>query len=319
MRKIVKFIEGKEKKPIARENGSRGKIILPCRGWTPRVGEEWEVELEERDRYFIAYPVRPCISVDEENRDGEFRLVKRCGDVRIEEQMPTSSEEIFEEVGVHFSGLIYAASRVYHTYGERKCSGHRGRDAEFDNILHFLEFIERNSFTDRAKEKALSLIRETIENWERVEKNLMEVAKLFMFDPATLVPHMYTKPVCNEWCARVHLSYVLKEALPSEYSPITEIVAEYLLNGIPSEFPPTQGDVKKALQFYGTMNIMNVEETFKEFYGLELLCEWGDFHVKFESREELEKYLPSLRLFTLKEPVEVDGKWIVWLTELRLY
>jgi len=319
MRKIVRFVPGKDNKPIARFDGTRGKVILPCRGWTPRVGEEWEVELEERDRYFIAYPVQPQITIKEICKEGEYYLATTCGSVLLKEEKPKLTEKIVRWVGTHLSGLIYVEIWLYHYFDTKKCDGHRDSELVFDDISNFLSFVEKNQFLPEAKEKALSLIAETIRNWEKVEGNLHRVAELFMFDPSSLAPYMYSKPLCDEWKAETHLSHVLKEVLSPEYSPLTDVVANYLLEGIPQKFPPSQDDVRKALKFYSIMNLRNVEKTFQEVYGLELLSDWGGFFVKFDSQEELYKHFPSLRPFTLKEPTEVDGKWIVWLTELRLY
>jgi len=50
------FVKGKDGRPIARLPS--GKIVLPARGFSPQIGEEWEVEITEKDRYCVAYPLK---------------------------------------------------------------------------------------------------------------------------------------------------------------------------------------------------------------------------------------------------------------------
>ena len=330
MRKIVRFVPGKDNKPIARFDGTRGKIILPCRGWTPRVGEEWEVELEEKERYYIAFPVEPVIKTHELFSEGSAKLVIKCGDVVLREEVPERTEEVIGSLGVTYAGLIYVSFDVYHVYpGNHRCAGHpHSHDCHFDDIVRFLAFVEKNKEALGTRvdewegctlmEKALRLVRDTIRNWEVVEKNLPDVAQLFGFSPGPIARLAYKRPLCDKW-EESSLSALVKEQLPSQYAPLADIIAHYLLYGIPKEFPPSPKDVQKAIQFYSHMNMMNVEKTFEEFYGLALEFDWGGLYVTFQNREEMEKHLPSLRLFTTREPEEQDGKYIVWLSKLRLY
>jgi len=55
MRQALKFYEGRDGRPIART--SRGKIVLPRRGFNPQPGEIWICRVEERERYCIASPI----------------------------------------------------------------------------------------------------------------------------------------------------------------------------------------------------------------------------------------------------------------------
>jgi len=330
MRQVVKFVPGRDNKPIARSGGRRGKVILPCRGWTPRVGEEWEVELEEKERYYIAYPLQPVIESHEYEYGETYKLVTKCGDVVLKEELPERTEEEISSIDAMYAGLIRVTFDVHHVYsGNQRCSGHPYmHDRHFDDIKQFLAFVEKNreALGNRVNEwegctlmeKALRLVRDTIRNWEVVEKNLPDVAQLFGFSPEPIARFAYRKPLCDKW-EESSLSALVKEQLPSQYAPLADIIAHYLLHGIPKEFPPSPEDVQKAIQFYSNMNMTNVEKTFEEFYGLALEFDWDGLYVTFQSREEMEKHLPALRLFTTKEPDEEDGKYTVWLSKLRLY
>ncbi|MHC1624882.1 MAG: hypothetical protein ACXQS2_02680 [Methermicoccaceae archaeon] len=56
---ILKFFMGRRGDVISRLPS--GKIVLPARGWKPRAGEEWEVELVERERVAIAHPLHRIV------------------------------------------------------------------------------------------------------------------------------------------------------------------------------------------------------------------------------------------------------------------
>jgi len=52
---LIQFVAGRDGRPIAR---AKGKIILPARGFEPPLGSTWDCSLEERDKYFIARPIK---------------------------------------------------------------------------------------------------------------------------------------------------------------------------------------------------------------------------------------------------------------------
>jgi len=60
---ILKFFMGRRGDVISRL--PNGKIVLPARGFEPRLGEEWEVEIiQEKERVAIARPIRRVSSPD---------------------------------------------------------------------------------------------------------------------------------------------------------------------------------------------------------------------------------------------------------------
>jgi len=56
---VLKFFMGRRGDVISRLPS--GKIVLPARGWKPQAGEEWEVELVERERVAIARPLHRIV------------------------------------------------------------------------------------------------------------------------------------------------------------------------------------------------------------------------------------------------------------------
>jgi len=56
---ILTFFRGRRGNVISRL--PNGKIVLPVRGFQPRVGEEWEVEIQEKERVAIAHPLRRIV------------------------------------------------------------------------------------------------------------------------------------------------------------------------------------------------------------------------------------------------------------------
>jgi len=56
---ILKFFMGKKGDVISRLPS--GKIVLPARGFNPRVGEEWEVEITEKERVAFAHPLHRIV------------------------------------------------------------------------------------------------------------------------------------------------------------------------------------------------------------------------------------------------------------------
>ncbi|MEN3009299.1 hypothetical protein [Pseudothermotoga sp.] len=84
MKTIAKFYAGRDGRPIARYDN--GKIILPK--FSPQVGEEWEVELHEREKFFFAYPIKRVIHhrFSYKNDVAQGYFVERCGDVTAEKR-----------------------------------------------------------------------------------------------------------------------------------------------------------------------------------------------------------------------------------------
>lgn len=57
MTEKVIFFKGKDDRPISKKGG---KVILPK--FSPKIGEEWEVRLEDKGNYYFAYPVKKVVS-----------------------------------------------------------------------------------------------------------------------------------------------------------------------------------------------------------------------------------------------------------------
>jgi len=49
--------KGRDDRPIAY---LKRKVILPVRDWFPQIGDEWEVELIDKGRFYVALPVKKC-------------------------------------------------------------------------------------------------------------------------------------------------------------------------------------------------------------------------------------------------------------------
>jgi len=77
------FVKGKDGRPIARLPS--GKIVLPARGFNPRIGEEWECEVVEKDRFALAHPLR---RVEEEKVEGEHLCVYSGEVLLSKERLP---------------------------------------------------------------------------------------------------------------------------------------------------------------------------------------------------------------------------------------
>ena len=86
---VVRWFGGRDGLPIARDR--ERKIILPDRSWDPppKIGERWEVELQELERFHFATPVRRI----EETRihwpmkTGGLRVETWSGDVKLREEL----------------------------------------------------------------------------------------------------------------------------------------------------------------------------------------------------------------------------------------
>jgi len=56
---VLTFFKGERGGVISRLPS--GKVVLPVRGWKPRAGEEWEVQIEEKERVAIARPLHRIV------------------------------------------------------------------------------------------------------------------------------------------------------------------------------------------------------------------------------------------------------------------
>ena len=110
----LKFFRGRKGGVISRLPS--GKIVLPARGFNPLPGEEYAVEIEEKERYAIAHPHKhqfytvinyeqPNVFVFKQCKCGHWELIDKVEDVDdatllklIEKYKPVNKDELLKSL-----------------------------------------------------------------------------------------------------------------------------------------------------------------------------------------------------------------------------
>ena len=170
---ILHFQEGRDGAAISKIN--RGKIILLRRGGNSvkvQIGEAWECQVEEKDRFCLATPVvRHEEKVLMAKHDSLFWQI-RSGWVTIREEIISDYEFISKPREFYITREMYAViAGTEHKLCDREMKELSGNE-KFKKV-----FKEKTSLEEKEREEAK--VRQAQEKAERLQNGLTEAKKSF--------------------------------------------------------------------------------------------------------------------------------------------
>ena len=145
------------------------KAVLPARGFNPQVGEEWEVELIDKGRYFIATPSKRIEEeiVEKPSTPQPFGALRRISGRRILEEKPLKVEFSWKEEGKYIALYV-------------KCFHPETGEPLFGSQPLLVNVFKPEDVVEYAKRKGIGCPLHFIEKAESLKKRKEEIKDQFL-------------------------------------------------------------------------------------------------------------------------------------------
>lgn len=249
---VLKFYTGRYGKVISRLQD--GKIVLPARGFAPEDGEEWEVRLEEKDRFCIAFPIERVEREEVVVSGWDVMIIRKSGSKVINRE---EAGKVFEwcDEGVRVIFLHPRTKEVLHIRVSRPPSG------DDSDISAWGSWAESAAGTLPPRFAKMVLeARERLQRKEREKEEAIREAEKYLQYIEQLLSEIPKPPVCSLPQPRYAVRFVTRFfENRSEIPPDAKEVRE-------AEWTEERGDEDGGL-FWNSRSWWGIEPRFKKIKG----------------------------------------------------